>query len=318
MLSVLLATLMGLQSLPAQDAARQPDATADAPVRLHDIEVVGSPLDEMIRNFVNEVAAPSRGRGIARWEEAVCIGVANLEAEPAQYIVDRVSTIAEDLGLQPGEPGCSPNVLIVASADAPATARELVGERTRAFRMGGSGMDRGGAALRAFQISDKPVRWWQVSMPVDSETGARAVRLPGECVGDCAATQDNGTTYSYAPTTNVFAASRLTTQIVDNIFRTIVIIDVDQIGDVSIQQLADYSAMVTLAQINPEADTSGYASILNVFDQPSAAASLTDWDRAYLDGLYSAQRTQKGMRAGRSEIVRSIHQAHQKLQDQEN
>jgi hypothetical protein len=76
--------------------------------------------------------------------------------------------------------------------------------------------------------------------------------------------------------------------------------------------------MVTFAQIDPEADTSGYASILNVFDQPEAATSLTDWDKAYLDGLYAAQRTQKGVRAGRSEIVSSIHRAHENLQAQED
>ncbi|MGH6978983.1 MAG: hypothetical protein ACRED4_06805 [Brevundimonas sp.] len=312
MLAVLLATLIGLQPLPPQDVVPQPDPAADSAVRLQDIEVVGRPLDDMIRNFVNEVAAPNSGRGIARWSESVCVGVANLKGEPAQYIVDRVSTVAEDIGLKPGAPGCSPNVLIIASADAQAEARHLVEQRSRAFRMGGSGMDRGGAALRAFQASEKPVRWWQVSMPVDSETGARATRIPGECEGVC------NSVFDYAPVMNVFAASRLSTQIIDNIFRTIVIIDVDQIADVSIQQLADYAAMVTFAQIDPEADTSGYASILNVFDQPQAAMSLTDWDKAYLDGLYSAERTQKNMRAGRSEIVSSIHRAHEALQGQED
>jgi hypothetical protein len=312
MLAVLLATLIGLQPLPPQDAVPQPGPAADSAVRLQDIEVVGRPLDDMIRNFVDEVAAPNRGRGIARWSESVCVGVANLQGEPAQYIVDRVSTVAEDIGLKPGAPGCSPNVLIIVSADAQAVAQHLVERRSRAFRMGGSGMDRGGAALRAFQTSDKPVRWWQVSMPVDSETGERAVRIPGECRAPCSSPMD------YAPVVNVSSASRLSTQIVDDIFRTIVIIDVDQIANVSIQQLADYTAMVTFAQIDPEADTSGYASILNVFEQPQAAMSLTDWDKAYLDGLYSAERTRKNMRAGRSEIVSSIRRAHGSLRGEED
>lgn len=92
----------------------------------------------------------------------------------------------------------------------------------------------------------------------------------------------------------------------------------DQIANVSIQQLADYTAMVTFAQIDPEADTSGYASILNVFEQPEAAMSLTDWDKAYLDGLYSAERTRKNMRAGRSEIVSSIRRAHGSLRGEED
>lgn len=288
----------------AQQAPAQPVAQADEPVALEDVEVTGAPLNSLIRNFVNEVADPTKGRGLARWDDRICIGVANLRNEPAQYIADRISTIAEDVGLTPGQPGCTPNVMIVASDDPSALARALIGERHGAFRMGGSGMDQGGVALRAFQASEAPVRWWQVSMPIDSQTSERAVRLPGECRDPCLVPLD------YAPVIPVFAASRLRTQIVDTLFRTIVILDVDQVSGLTIVQLADYLAMVTLAQIDATADTSGYFSILNAFQTPDAAQSLTDWDKAYLQGLYSAERNRQNRRAGRMEIATSIHRAH--------
>jgi hypothetical protein len=293
---------------PAPQAAIPQSApAAEEPVELGEVEVTGRSLDTMIRSFVDEVAEPNHRRGLARWDDRICIGVANLRAEPAQYIIDRVSTVAEDLGVIPGEPGCTPNVIIVASDDPSALARDLVRERRRAFRMGGSGMDRGGDALEAFVSSDRPVRWWQVSMPTDSETGGRATRIPGECRGACEGPMD------MAPITQTFAASRLQTQIVDYIFRTVVILDINQVGRVSGQQLADYVAMVTLAQIDPDADTGRYASILNVFDEPESAAGLTDWDQAYLQGLYDAERTRKNLRAGRTEIADSIHRAHEEL-----
>lgn len=292
---------------PSPQTAPPQSAPAGEPVELGEVEVTGRPLDAMIRDFVNEVAEPNRHRGLARWDDRICIGVANLRAEPAQYIIDRVSTVAEDLGVIPGEPGCTPNVIIIATDEPAALARELVSERRGAFRMGGAGMDRGGDALGAFIDTDKPVRWWQVSMPRDSETGMRAVRIPGECRNQCIDPED------MAPVINVFAASRLTTQIVDYIFRTVVILDINQVTRVSGQQLADYVAMVTLAQIDPEADTSGYASILNVFDDPSTATGLTDWDQSYLQGLYDAERNRKNLRAGRMEIVDSIHRAHDEL-----
>ena len=295
-----------LDSAPAQASAA---AAEDQAVRLEDIQVSGRRLDALIENFVGEVAAPNRGRGIARWDRSVCVGAVNLRREAAQYLVDRVSTVAQDLGLSPGAPGCTPNVLIVATADGDGFARELVEKRRRALRMGGSGMDRGGAALRDFQETSRPVRWWQVSMPVDSETGQRATRIPGECNAPCTDPID------YAPVINVFAASRLSTQIVDNIFRTIVIVDVNEINRVNSAQLADYIAMVTLAQIDPKADTSAYASILNVFNDPSSASSMTEWDKAYLGGLYDAQRTQKNLRAGTTEIEASIRRAHRQLAD---
>lgn len=291
-----------------QETAPQSAPTQGAPVQLEDVTVTGRPLDQMIRNFVAEVAEPNARRGLARWNGDVCVGVVNLRAEAAQFLADRVSTVAEDLGLNPGRSGCTPNLLVVATSDAGELTRTLVQERRRAFRMGGSGMDRGGAALADFQETDRPVRWWQMSLPVDAESGTRAVRIPGECQGACQSPLD------YAPQVDVFAASRLHTQIVDNIVRTIVIVDVEKVSHLSIQQLADYVAMVSLAQIDPDADTSAYASILNVIDDPEVTGSLTNWDLAYLEGLYQSERRDANRRANRTEVAASIRRAHQRIQ----
>lgn len=289
-----------------QDPAASATAPQDAPLRLEDVTVTGRPLDSLIRDFVSEVAEPNPRRGLARWSGDVCVGVANLRVDAAQYLADRVSTVAEDLGLDPGQPGCTPTIMIVATHDGGELASSLVEERRRAFRMGGSGMDRGRAALEDFQETDRPVRWWQMSLPVDSETGLRATRIPGECRDPCDSPE------TYAPHIDVFAASRVRTQIVDNIVRTIVIVDVDDVAGLSVQQLADYIAMVTLAQINPDADTSAYSSILNVFEDPESSPHLTDWDLAYLDGLYAAERNHANRRANRTEVAASIRRAHQR------
>ena len=315
MIALTLATLLASSDPQLPPQTQLPSTAQVAPqdpaTDLEDITVVGRPLETMILDFVNQVAAPNRNRGIARWDSTICVGVANLSPEPAQYILDRVSTVAADLGLNTGAPGCTPNVVIIASDQPDDLAQTLVDERRRAFRMGGAGMDQGGDALADFVTSDAPVRWWQQSMPVDAQTGERAVRLSGDQradgTGDMSAMQ-------YAPTTYVFAASRMTTQINDDLFRTIVILDIDKMAGVSAQQLADYIAMVTLAQIDPKADTSRYASILNVFDDPEATMSLTNWDTAYLGGLYDAERTRANLRSGRGEIAASIQRAHGRLQ----
>lgn len=311
MLEILLAGVLASTSPDGESrtaALVQADPQADeVPTRLEDVVVIGRPLTSLIQGFVNEVAAPVRGRNLARWEDGLCVGVVNLRNEAAQYIVDRVSTVAEDLGLRPGAPGCRPNILIVATDRPDETAREMVDQSYRAFRPGGSGMDHGYSALRAFQESDLPVRWWTVSVPTNSDTGERAVRLPGECRNDCTSPLD------MAPIIPVNPPSRLRTQIVDNLNRVIVIIDVNQVQDVSIVQLADYVAMVSLAQIDPAADTGAYATILNVFSNPDSAPSLTDWDLAYLAGLYGAQRGRSALNANRQEVVRSIRRSHEDL-----
>lgn len=295
---------------PMQTAPQDPGQTPARPseaVDLGDIEVTGRPLDDMIRSFVGEVAEPNRRRGLARWEDRICVGVANLRADAAQFVVDRISTIAEDVGLEPGAPGCTPNILIVATDDGTALARTLVEERRRAFRMGGSGMDRGGTALRDFVETDRPVRWWQMAVPIDSATGMRAIRIPGECNNACTEVAD------FAPQISVQAPSRLRTQIVDRLSRSIVIVDIDEVAGLSALQLADYIAMVTLAQIDPHADTRGYASILNVFHEPDSVDQLMDWDIAYLNGLYASEGNAVSRLSNRQEIVSAIHRAHSDL-----
>ncbi|NBW06770.1 MAG: hypothetical protein EBR82_01955, partial [Caulobacteraceae bacterium] len=163
--------------------------SADQPTDLGDVTIEGRRLQDATRDFVNEVGAPARGRGLARWRDGVCVGVANLQPEVAQYIADRVSTVARDLGLRAGAPGCNPSILIVATQDGDAFTPEFVAERPRLFIVGGAGMDQGAAALQRFKTNGQPVRWWTVSAPVDGDTGQIAVRLPGALNGD----QDNGT-----------------------------------------------------------------------------------------------------------------------------
>lgn len=305
------ALLLGAHPAVAQSQTQQtpqPPVQTDPSVAVEGIEVVGRPLEQMVTDFIAEVEAPSRGRGVARWDRTVCVGVVNLRGEAAQFIVDRVSTLATDLGLRTGAPGCRPNIVILAAADGRAMARTLVEEQPRAFRIGRESTDRGPTALREFQNAEAPVRWWSLSMPTDADTGARAIFVPGECINPCGQPAD------FAPSVHVFAASRLRTEVVDNLFRTIVIFDVDDTADITILQLADYIAMVTLAQVNPDAETRAFHSILNVFEDPTASLSLTDWDIAYLEGLYETERSANG-RGARRQLMESVRDANERQRE---
>ncbi|WP_156320445.1 hypothetical protein [Brevundimonas sp. AAP58] len=164
------------------------------------------------------------------------------------------------------------------AADATAMVGTLAEERRRAFRPGTSGLERGERAFQAFLNGDRPVRWWHLSMPVDAETGARATRLPGDIRSGGAPS---------APYVSTIA-SRLNTQVRDDIFKALIFVDIDQLHDVTAAQLADYLALVALAQIDPEAELVGYDSILNLFVERSGAPDgLTDWDRSFLEALYT-------------------------------
>lgn len=283
--TLMVAAALVLPQTPAPRATVDPDPY----IRLEDVVVDARRLEDAAEEFVNEVAAPVRRRGMARWHRGVCVGVANLQPEIAQYLVDRVSDVARELGLTAGQPSCTPTILIIATTDADAFAEDFVAMRPVLFRPGGSGMDRGGAALDRFMNSGQVVRWWNVSQPTDSDTGQSVVRMPGQCNLSCSPMSGGSSSvFEFAPNTPVRSVSRLSAQYRQDLKRTFVIVDVDRLGDVTLAQLSDYIAMVALAQIDPDADTRRFDTILNLFDDPTAVAGLSGWDTAYLEGLYGA------------------------------
>ena len=259
---------------PPQDP---PAPSGDAPaVQLEEVIVEGRTLREAVDQFVEEIVAPPVGRGPARWNRRVCVGVVNVRGQAAQALIDQVSSVALQAGLDIGEPGCRPNILVLATDDGQELAQALVAREPLLFRPQYSGAARSSEALERFQESAAPVRWWHVSMPVNVDTGEVAVRLDGE----------------EAPSLRVRSASRLAANVRDDLKRVVIILDVSQIGVIPFGALSDYVAMAALAQIDPEADTSAYPTVLNLFADRAAGVeapeALTDWDRDYLRGLYTA------------------------------
>ena len=231
-------------------------------------------LSAYVRDFLVEVVALPPGGGYARWHDSVCIGVHNLERTAAQYIIDRISMLASDVGLEPGEPGCTPQVMIIFGTDAKELAAELVEREPGLFRPYGPAccMQLGLEALDDFVQSDRPVRWWHISMPIDTRQGQRAIQLPTD-----------GAAY---PIINVAGPSRIHSGVEDRLERVIIIADGTQLAGTTWEEIGDYLAVVSLAQINPNTDPATFDSILNLFSNPAAYSGLTDWDRSYVRALY--------------------------------
>ena len=260
---------------------------------LADILVDGRPLRSVVQSFVGSVAAPAGDRGPARWDGPLCVGVLNLATGPAQFLADRVSDIGAELKIAIAEPGCKPNLVVMFTSEGADLAKDLVRTRRREFLVGTSGATLGRDALEAFQNSDRAVRWWAVSIPVNEDTGKAAVRLPGQGPfpgGAIERPSDLGSFGVNGP------ASRLTSSIKDLMQQVLVIVDINEMGAADFTQIADYVALVGLAQIDPEAETGGFDSILNLFDPdvaPPPALAAFDW--AYLRGVYGAtQRAGSG------------------------
>lgn len=284
-----------------------------APTQLDDVEVTARRNADMARRFVNRVAAPARGSGLGRWRK-VCPGIINLQRETAQPIIDRIAEMADELGIEVQGAGCEVNLVIIFTVDSSTVTQAMVNNFPRMYRYGGNGIDRGTAALREFQFTERPVRWWTLSLPIDSNTGDRAVRLPGDRTGvtvDPVIAAEFGCNPSdcaigAAPIIRVTSASRLNGQIEDQINKSIIVVDADAVSGLNTVQLGDYLAMVSLSQVDPEADTGGFDTVLNLFDNPQAVSGLTAWDRAYLSALYgspSRRRTAGGQASAVAAIM---------------
>ena len=262
-------------SAPAESEASQPiDEVVVRGRRLEDIE---SDLRIHIRDFIGEVVAKPPGRGFARWYRRVCVGVYNLENTAAQYVVDRISKLALEVGLEPGEPGCAPQINVVFATNAKETAAAMVESDRRLFMpvAGHAGMDLGRVALDEFAQSEKAVRWWHVSLPVDARTGGAAIELDKNC----------GQAFC-PPNVNVAGPSRIHNGTRDDMIYVIIIVDSTKLNGTTWQQLGDYLAVVSLCQIDPHTNPASFDSILNLFTNPRAYSGLTDWDRSYVRALY--------------------------------
>jgi hypothetical protein len=262
---------------PPGGAGEAPQAVDEVIVRGRRLEDIEDDLRIYIRDFIGEVVAKPPGRGFARWHRNVCIGVLNLEASAAQYIADRVSSLALEVGLEPGEPGCRPDVNIVFATNAKEIAAQLVENEPRLFMRvaGDSGMDLGRVALAEFVESEQPVRWWHVSLPVDARTGGAAIELDKTC--------GNPHCPPYVP---VAGPSRIHSGTRDDLMYVIIIVDATKLQGTTWQQIGDYLAVLSLAQIDPNANPAAFDSILNLFTNPAAYSGLTDWDRTYVRALY--------------------------------
>jgi hypothetical protein len=288
---------------PGEGAAEQSRPQADAQQVVEEVVVRGRRMSEIeadlrihVGEFIQQIAAPPTGRGYARWHRRVCASVNNLERNTAQYLVDRISRLAVDVGLEPGEPGCRPDVVIIFTTDAKETATYLVENEPALLRPNGDGdVQRGLAALREFAESDKPVRWWHVSLPVDARLGTPAMRVPGEPMNP---------RLNDLHTVKVAGPSRLHSGIRDELRHVIIVVDGPKLQGrgTTWQQLGDLLALVSLAQIDLEADPIAFDSILNLFSNPEAYSGLTDWDLSYVRALYSYDQ-ERDLRLQRNTLV---------------
>jgi hypothetical protein len=259
-------------------AAQEPGTTTS-----DDVVVTADRLQEVVREFVGEVAvAPGGERQMARWDRKICPLVAGLPARQMQYMADRISQRANEVGLIPEGAGCKANILIFVTPDASRFAEGIVTEyRELVAYYSTSGINTlGRGPLEDFTTTTAPVRWWHVNQTVSAD---------GQQLGDDTGSGGMRTLRSGQPPGRLRRSTR------QDFLRVLIVVDARQAAGLQFQALSDYVAMVSLAQLDPAGETTNIPSILNLFAEQQAGrtppAAMTEWDEAYLNGLYNARRT---------------------------
>ena len=263
MLAMLLAAALSTQQ-PAPATTEVSPVDVAAPPKLTEREA--------IKAFVGDIADLTGNERLARWDKSVCPGVVGMPATHAQFVNDRVATLAVQVGLKVQEPGCKANIMIVLTDDGDAFAQEMVKAYPETMSKWDLTMTPGRKALNRFMTSDAPVRWWHITRRVAWD----------------------GTPYGAGGGMNVWWSGRISSNTRDDFDRALVIVDAKRVGTVRFEALADYLAFVALAQVDPEASPDSAPSILTLFADRQAGREplrgMTDWDRAYVAGLYETKR----------------------------
>ncbi|HXQ09841.1 MAG TPA: hypothetical protein VN805_02460 [Caulobacteraceae bacterium] len=279
------ATLSVLLTVAAMAVAVSALADPPAPVVTVTAKPKPSPsLNHQTYAFVNDIAAQAPGESLVRWGAPICPYAVGLGSEQNAGIAHEIALVANAASAPVATTDCHPNFVVVVTSQ---PDRLLAAWRKRDPDLFGDGLP---SDISRFLTKERPVRVWY---------NALRTTVDGEAI-----TQDRTQFYG-APTLSSFTLSRLRFETVLGLQSAIVVVDANQVQGFTIGQIADYAAMVGLAELNLDRDLGEAPTILRLFSAAAAdrPAGMTDWDKGFLAGMY---RSDQASRLQRSTIAASV------------
>jgi len=268
----------------AQDVANPADSNLDT-IR---VEASRAQLRKEITSFVSAVTRLD-GDLVSRWSKDAPICPLVIADNPAvgEFIRKRLLEIAAQVPIRADtDPKCRANLFVIVSAQTPefaanwekaASWEKLDDGASRAPRW----KPRAGVTRSAESL---PVRTWH-NMRVDQSNGMPMLSValvPG--VRAATSAKDLG--------------SRIASNVAENLIGVVVLVDTQAAAGVTVTQLADFVAMTSFAKPDLGADLGQTDTILRLFavEPSNRPAGLTEWDHAFLRGLYRINFTPKQQR----------------------
>lgn len=283
--ATLLAILAGPQgwcatngSSPSAATSDSSETSSDTSEKLQEVTVTAqrAKLADRLTAFVSKITGPLFEGGLPRWGKPVCPMASGLPREQDEFIVGRVSDIARAGGVPLAAEECLPNLYILVNTQ-PQELLKAMAERNFRFTFGISTEPMDGTpivpshvVIDEFVSKPGPVRVLYRDAPTEPY-GVRPI-VNAAKVGPITYSGD-----TWAGRSRWY------------VFRVFVIVDASQLKGVTLGQLADYAALVGLAEIKPARSLADAPTILQLFNGPpqAVAAGMTDWDRAFLKSLYT-------------------------------
>lgn len=236
-------------------------------------------LRRRVDQFVAAVVVHPYGENLIRWNGPVCPLVAGLPRDFGEFVLRRISQAAADARAPLAGSACRPNLYVVATNHPDALLETW---RARDKWMYNTGY--GAQPVNDFVHSRQPVRVWyntdlgcagkdQITVGVPSYTGFGPPGLaPPICAND------------------IPDATRLGHPIILSILSAIVVVDLRRMENVTVRQMADYIALISLADVRQGTDPIPVSSILWLFGHARPPQGLSAWDQALLYSLYNTSQ----------------------------
>jgi hypothetical protein len=227
-------------------------------------------IERQISKFVSSITLSARDESLARWQAPICPLVAGMTREAGEFVLARLSEVAREAGAPLAPEQCTPNFLVILTSEPDLLLKRWWARNPRLFND-----ERGIGGIHHFVTTHRPVRVWYNATSACAEGPQTTYAV------------DGGMTYPSC--SHGALTSRLTWASVRKISLAIVVADTNLVKDLSVGQLADYIAMVGMAQIRESAKPGDAPTILRLFNESDAArpAGLSRWDLAFLKSLYA-------------------------------
>ncbi len=264
-------------ALPAP-AATGAEATLD-PITV-EAQRQRAELEHRVRAFVTKIVVAPSVDSLARWSAPLCPLVGGMSSADGEFVLRRISQVASEAHVPLAGEHCQPNLYVLVAAD-PRALLTAWSKREPAL-FAGMGMSR----LRDFLDTPQPVRAWYEVVLQGSDGAPLSANLAGLSQSGMS-TGSGGPGMAGVPNNAHARGMRLSRDELRTLSHVVVVIDAGRVAGHTLGQLADYVALVGLAEIHLNADTGTAPTLLRLFSDPQAAPpGMSDWDRAFLHSLY--------------------------------